>query len=139
MSSLQEFLNANPVDNLVQEVVISDRFKDKEGNLLKFKIKAMTNEEFEAARKKATRLNLQKGKRQMEFDARTFNEAVVINNTIDPDFKNAESIKSLGVLTPEQYLNKVLLAGEIAELSQQIQILSGFDKDVNALAEEVKN
>lgn len=139
MSSLQAFLNANPVDNLTQEVVISDRFQDSDGNLLKFKIKAMTNEEFEAARKKAMKLNLQKGKKQMDFDARTFNEAVVINNTIDPDFKNADSIKAVGCMTPEQYLNRVLLAGEISELAQQIQTLSGFEKDLNELAEEVKN
>lgn len=139
MSTLQDFLNANLVDNLIQEVVISDRFKDHDGKLLKFKIKAMTNDEFEAARKKAMKLNLQKGKKQMEFDAKTFNEAVVVNNTIDPDFKNADSIKAVGCMTPEQYLNRVLLAGEISELAQQIQTLSGFEKDLNELAEEVKN
>lgn len=139
MSALQEFLNANPVDNLTAEVLISDRFKDKEGNILKFKIKAMTNDEFEEIRKKATKIDFKKGKRNVDFDARKFNEQVVINHTIDPDFKNAESIKKVGCMSPEQYLNKVLLAGEIAELAEQIQILSGFEKDMSDLVEEAKN
>lgn len=139
MDTLQEFLNANPVDNLTDEVIISDRFKDKNGNIFKFKIKAMTNEDFEIARKKAMKLNLQKGKRDVSFDNRAFNESIVINNTLYPDFKNAESIKALGCMSPEQYLNKVLLSGEIAELAQQIQVLSGFEKDLSELAEEVKN
>ena len=139
MSSLQEFLNCNPVDNLTEEVVISDRFKDKDGNLLKFKIRAMTNDEFEEIRKKATKMDLRKGKRNIDFNAKVFNEQVVINFTIDPDFKNAESIKKVGCMAPEQYLNKVLLAGEISELAQQIQSLSGFDKDMDELVEEAKN
>lgn len=139
MSSLQEFLNANPIDNLIAEVVISERFKDKEGNVLKFKIKAMTNEEFEEIRKATTNVSFKNGKRAYSFDTKHFNELVVINNTIDPNFKDAESIKKLGCVTPEQYLNKVLLAGEISELSRQIQLLSGFEVDLAELVDEVKN
>lgn len=139
MSSLQEFLNNNPVDNLTAEVVVSERFRDKNGNILKFKIKAMTNEEFEEIRKAAMRVSFSKGKRSLDFDVRRFNELIVINNTVDPNFKDAESIKKLGCVTPEQYLNKVLLAGEIAELAQQIQKLSGFGKDMDELVEEAKN
>jgi hypothetical protein len=139
MSSLQEFLNVNPVDNVTADVAISDRFKDKDGNMLKFKIKAMTNDEFEEIRKAAASISTKKGKRSISFDTKRFNELVVINNTIDPNFKDAESIKKLGCITPEQYLNKVLLAGEIVELSQQIQTLSGFELEIDELVEEAKN
>lgn len=139
MSSLQEFLNANPIDNLTAEVVVSERFKDNDGNILKFKIRAMTNEEFEEIRKAATSVSFKKGKRAVSFDTKHFNELVVINHTIDPNFKDAESIKKLGCISPEQYLNKVLLAGEIVELSQQIQLLSGFEVELDELVEEAKN
>lgn len=139
MSSLQDFLNVNPVDNVTDDVVISDRFKDKDGNILKFKIKAMTNDEFEDIRKAAASISTKKGKRTINFDTKRFNELVVINNTLDPNFKDAESIKKLGCITPEQYLNKVLLAGEIVELSQQIQTLSGFELEMDELVEEAKN
>jgi len=134
--NLQDFLIANPVDNLTEEVAISPRFKDEKGNLLKFTIKAMTPAEFEEIRKKATRIK--KGK-QVEFDNQLFNLSIAINHTVNPDFRNAESIKKLGVNTPEEYIQKVLLAGELSTLVQKINELSGFDVAMNDLVEEVKN
>lgn len=136
MSTLQQFLNANPVDNLTVEVPISDRFKDREGNLLQFTIKAMTSNAFEEARKKS--MKIKKGGK-MEMDFQKFNNTIVIEHTIVPDFKDAESIRQIGCANPEDYLSKVLLAGEVAELSDQIQKLSGFNKNMEDLVEEAKN
>lgn len=134
--SLQDFLNSNPIDGLIEEVVVSKRFVDADGNILKFKIKAMTAPEFEDIRKRSTVIQ-KKGK--VEFNAQRFNNTSVINNTIEPNFKDADSIKKLGCATPEDYLNKVLLPGEIATLSDRIQRLSGFDTDMEELVEEAKN
>lgn len=134
--NLQEFLNANPVDNLTEEVVISPRFKDGEGNPLKFTIKAMTPAEFEDVRKRATRILKNK---QVDFDSQKFNLSIVVNNTVNPDFKHADSIKKLGVNSPEEYVQRVLLAGELTTLVQKINELSGFDVAMNELVEEVKN
>jgi len=134
--SLQDFLNNNPVDNLTEEVIVSPRFKDHDGNLLKFTIKAMTSQDFDEVRKSASQMK--KG-RKVEFDAQKFNLRTVINHTIVPDFKNAESIQKVGCRTSEEYVQKVLLAGEVATLAQKIQELSGFDVDMEALVEEAKN
>lgn len=134
--SLQEFLNANPVDNLTEEIVISPRFKDKQGNLLPFKIKAMTNQEFDEIRKACT---IPKKGRKVEFDAQKFNLRTVINHTLSPDFKHVESLKQLGCNTPEEYVQKVLLSGEVATLANKIQELSGFDVQMDDLVEEAKN
>lgn len=134
--SLQDFLNANPVDNLTEEVIVSKRFKDKDGNLLKFKIKAMTNAEFDEIRKAAT--TVKKG-RKVEFDAHKFNLRMVINHTVEPDFKHADSIKKLGCSTSDDYVQRVLLPGEVAALAQKIQELSGFDVSMEDLVEEAKN
>ncbi|MBB6632759.1 phage tail assembly chaperone [Cohnella thailandensis] len=136
MSTLQDFLNANPIDDVRDEVVISARFRDKDGNPMKFTIRAMTNREFEDVRRRST--EVKKG-RKVEFDAQKFNTAVIINNTVVPDFKHADSIAKMGCRTPEEYLNKVLLAGEIAALAEHIQKLSGFDVDMESLVEEAKN
>lgn len=134
--NLQDFLIANPVDNLTEEVVISPRFVDEKGNPLKFTIKAMTPIEFEDIRKKA--MQIKKGKK-VEFDNQLFNLSIAINNTVNPDFKNAESIQKLGVKTPEEYIQRVLLAGELTTLVEKINKLSGFDVDINELVDEVKN
>ncbi len=42
MSSLQDFLNRHPVDHIIDEVVVSPRFQDENGKIMKFKIQAMT-------------------------------------------------------------------------------------------------
>lgn len=134
--NLQEFLNSNPVDNLTDEVVVSPRFKDDKGNPLPFTIKAMTSQEFEDIRKLSTTIRKNK---KVEFDTQTFNLRIAVSHTVNPDFKNAESLKKLGVHTPEQYVQRVLLAGELATLVQKITELSGFDVEMEELVEEAKN
>lgn len=134
--SLQDFLNNNLVDNLTEEVVVSPRFKDESGNLLKFKIKAMTGPEFEEVRKSA--MSIRKGKK-VEFDSQKFNLQIIINNTLVPDFKHTESLQKVGCNLPEEYVLKVLLAGEMTTLVNEIQKLSGFDVDMETLVEEAKN
>ncbi|WP_067843598.1 phage tail assembly chaperone [Amphibacillus sediminis] len=136
MSKFQDFLNQNTVDNLTTNVVFSERLKDQDGQYFTAKIKAMTDAEFEAYRK-ASMTTRKNGK--FELDLQQFNSKIIIGNTLDPNFKDAESIKAHGCTTPQQYLSKVLLAGEIAELSKQIQQFSGFDTDFDTLKEEVKN
>lgn len=136
MSTLQQFLNTNPIDNLTEEVIVSPRFKDAEGNVLKFKVKAMNSREFEEIRKAAT--VIRKG-RKVEFDSQVFNLKIVVNHTLNPNFKDAESLQMLGVTTPDEYVQRVLLAGEIATLANKITELSGFDVEMEDLVEEAKN
>ncbi|WP_442601743.1 phage tail assembly chaperone [Paenibacillus sp. KN14-4R] len=136
MSTLQDFLNANPVDNLTEEVLISDRFKGADGVLFKFRIKAMTSSAFENVRKKS--MVVRKGGK-VELDLEKFNSSIVIEHTLDPDFKDAKSLEKSGCVNPENYLSKVLLSGEIAELSERIQNLSGFNKKMEDLVEGAKN
>jgi hypothetical protein len=138
MSTLQKFLNTNPIDGLTEEVPISERFKDEKGKLLKFKIRVMSSVELGEYRKKAMKVN-PKSKNKVEVDANQLTSAIVINHTVDPNFKDAESIKEMGCSTPEAYLNKVLLPGEIDDLSERIQSLSGFNKSMDDLVEEAKN
>lgn len=134
MSKLMNFLINNTIENLTEEVVISDRFK-VDGEILKFKIKAVTPDEFSDLQKQCTKIG-KKGK--MNFDSKMFNEQLIVNYTVEPNFKDAESIKRAGCITPEQLLNKTLLAGEVATLVEQISTLSGFDKDLEELREEAK-
>lgn len=140
MSTLQEFLNANPVDSLTDEVAISDRFRDADGSLLKFRIRSMTSAEFEEYRRRATTVAVGRQKaRRVELDLHRFNCAMVINHTLDPNLRDAESIRAVGCTTPEEYLSRVLLPGEIVALAEEIQRLSGFDRNMDDLVDEAKN
>ena len=64
---------------------------------------------------------------------------LVKNHCVDPDFKNADFLKKLNVLTPEQAIAKTLLAGEVITLGEKISAISGFDTDINDEIEEAKN
>lgn len=136
MTALTDFLLANPVDTLTEEVVVSKRIKDTEGNLLKFKVKPMLNEEYLEYQNQCT---VPKKGGKIDFNAKKFNQLVILNHTVEPNFRNAELIEKAGVRTPEQLLNKMLLAGEIQVLSEQIRVISGFEDSLDELVDEVKN
>lgn len=132
---LSEFLIKNPVNNVTKEVYLSERFVDEEGNKIAFKIKAMNGDDYASYRKQAMKVT----KNGVDFDTKKFNELVVINNTINPNFRDAESIKAAGCITPEQYMYRSLLAGEIDALASKISELSGFNTSVEEARETVKN
>lgn len=131
MTELQMFLMENPVDNITKEVKLNGRLKD-----FIFKIKPMTNAEMGRFQKLCVK---NPGSRKREFDMQKYNELVVINNVITPNFKDAEWLQSSGVATSEALVNKVLLAGEIGDLADKIAELSGFSTDIEETSEDIKN
>lgn len=134
MSQLMDFLIENPVDQLTEEVIVSERLKD-----FPFTIRAVSSDEFADYQTRANKF-VGKGKnRRQEYNPKVFNELVVLNHTVEPNFKDAAAIKRAGCLTPSQFLSRVLLAGEMSELSDRILQLSGFDEDINDLVDEAKN
>lgn len=140
MSKLKEFLleNADIITKEV-EVPVSPRFKDEDGNLLKFKIKPMSGDDFGRYQKQCTSITINNRKKETKFDSAKFNIMSIVNHCVDPCFKDADLLKGLGVQTPEQAVSKVLLAGEIVELGSQINTISGFDTDINEEIEKAKN
>ena len=135
MTTLTEFLLENPVNDVTQEVIVSNRIVDKDGNALKFTIKPMLNEQYLEYQKQCLEV---KGKK-VDFNTKRFNNLVVLNHTIDPKFTDATLVKEAECVTPEQLMNKVLLAGEIDTLAQLIRRVSGFCEDLDELVEQAKN
>lgn len=140
MSKLKAFLTEHSdIGAIEQEVVISPRFKDEKGQLLKFKIKPMSGDDFGKYQKACTTINMPGKKRETQFDSGKFNIMTIVNHCVDPDFKDAAWLKELNVVSPEMAVQKVLLAGEIVELGNKITELSGFNVDINEEIEEAKN
>lgn len=136
MTTLTEFLLANPVDTIEKEVVVSKRIVDANGQMLKFKVRPMLNEQYLEYQNQCT---VPKKGGKIDFNAKRFNQLVILNHTVEPNFRSAELIQQAGVATPEQLLNKMLLAGEIQTLSEQIREVSGFADSLDDLVDEVKN
>ena len=129
MNELEDFLALPDITDMVAEVEVSER-------LGKFKIKPMTMDDFSEYQKRCTGKVNRNG---VNFDSAKFNILVVKNQTVFPDFSNAEFLKKAKCNTPEEFITKKLLVGEITKLSEEITKLSGFDTDINKDIEDAKN
>lgn len=134
MSSLSAFLNPIKAEN--KKVIISKRFLDENGELVPFEIKAITQEE----NKKLIIKNSKRDKKGIEvFNRAEYLAELTANAVVFPDLNNAELQKGYGCLGATSLIQKMLLVGEFAELTNQVQILSGLDEDINEDIEEAKN
>lgn len=132
MSSLNAFLNPVQVEN--KEVIISDRFLE-DGKPVPFIIRPITQKENEQLIKKYTK----KDKKGNEVFNRTeYVQALTASAVVFPDLTNTELQAQYG-LGETEVLKNMLLIGEYANLSQEVQNLSGLDVDINEDIEEAKN
>lgn len=134
LSDLEMFLTDNPVESITEEVKVSKRFGDH-----KFKINCITGEQLGEYQKQCMENPTSRKKRKFNTDK--FNELIVVNHCVSPNFKNKEWLDANGCANnPQKLLNKVLTGIEIQELSVKIQELSGLDLDSEEEEiEEVKN
>ena len=112
------------------EVKISDRIP------YSFKIKAMDTRTYSELYKANTTIS-RKGK--ASFNAMGFNISLIRECCVDPNFKDADLLKECGCFTPNDAIQLLLRPGEIVNLAGFISELSGFDKTIEDLKDEVKN
>lgn len=135
MSKLSAFLN--PVTTQEEkEVVISKRFLDEKGNPAPFKIRALTQEENDKITKQATRRTKEDGQSVERLDNADYARRIILEATVEPDFRAKEMCDRYGVPDPLQVPGKMLLSGEYRKLMDAILELSGFG---DPLEDEVKN
>lgn len=136
MSKLSAFLH--PItENEEKEVVISNRFRDENGNPVPFRIRALTQEENDAITKKSTRRVKVNGQMVENLDSVDFSRRMVVAATVEPDFSNSELCQRYGVMDPLMVPGRMLLSGEYGKLLKAITDLSGFDD--NDLGDKAKN
>ena len=124
-----------------KDVFISKRFADENDKLIPFKIRTISEAEHKAIRQACTRTMTDKLKgRSKELDRDKYALMMVVECTVEPNFKNAElQAKYSCVSEPEKLLGKILLPGEFVYLSDEILTFNGFNDDINEMAEEIKN
>lgn len=142
MSNLQAFFAQNVEKAEIVERVVSTRFKDENGNPIKWKIGPVTADEDAALRKSATKRVQVPGKKNL-YQPETDYELYVLKLATAcvkfPDLNNVELQNSYGVMGAENLLKKMLLPGEYAELTKIVQEVNGFDIPMDELVEEAKN
>ena len=140
MSQFQAFFAQNVKSEEIEEFPVSERFKDKEGKVIKWKLRTLTESENEEIRKSATKQKkIKKNFYIPEVDQTEYMAKLAVASVVFPDLKDAELQKSYGVLGAESLLRKMLLAGEYGTLIEKVQDMNGFDKDIEDIKEEVKN
>lgn len=97
------------------------------GEPFKVKCKAIDGERYADIQRSAVDLNKKGGLRDINlFEMQVL---TVIDGVVEPSLKDKRLLAYFGCVTPKELVKKLFLAGEIAELSNIITELSGYDKD----------
>lgn len=119
-----------------KEVIIGDRFVDREGKTVAFKIKSITAKDEQVIRNVCTTIDMKT--KQTKFDTGKYQAMLNAACVVYPDLGNAELQDSYGVKNKPDLLSEMLLPGEFATLSEEVAKLNGF-KTIKELTEEAKN
>lgn len=105
------------------------------GEPFKIKCQAIDGERYADIQRSAVDLNKKGGIKNLNlFDMQVL---TVIDGIVEPSMKDSKLIKHFGCATPKDMVKKLFLAGEIAEISNVVTELSGYDKTEDD-EEEVK-
>lgn len=135
--------NAEKVENIF--VVVSKRFKDKDGNPREWEIQPVGSEKESAIRescmvtKRAPGKSGKRGRTVRELDANKYIGELCAEAVVSPNLRKSDLQDSYGVKTPIELLQKMLLPGELNELVATVNELCGLTDDFEDEIEEVKN
>lgn len=139
MSGLNAFLNQNAIKAENEEHVISNRFVNEKGNPIPWEIRALSAEEDEALRKSCTKKIRNKGLVTQETDYNAYLTKLITECVVFPNLKDKELQESYGVLGADKLIKAMLTSGEYAKLLEKVQLVNGFDIEMEELVEEAKN
>ena len=138
MSNLQAFMT--PTTAETREVIVSDRFKDKDGKVVPFVIKSLSQAENEEIRKRAsvpvTKSGVVIGDK---LDSEKYGRELVLASVTSPNFRDSELCKFYATMDPLEVPSKMLRVGEYTRLVRAINELNGLNDDLDVLEEEAKN
>jgi hypothetical protein len=139
-NELSLFFQQNAATETEEEYVVSERFKDKDGKAVPWKLRTISEVENSDIRKSATkRVQIKRGVTYPETNPNEYLSGLIVASVVFPNLKDAELQKSYGVIGAESLIRTMLYAGEYASLSEKVQEINGFNKDINDLVEEAKN
>lgn len=135
MGKLQDFLlNEYEAVEVTNEVDIKDfpfPFTVKS-------IKQAQNKAIEASCRKVS-FNKKTHEKEVETDQALYSTRLIAACCIEPNFKDAALQAKFGVMGEEELIEKMLAAGQYADLLRAVSEVNGFGTDINDLIEEAKN
>ena len=138
MSNLQAFMTPNTEET--REVIVSDRFKDKDGNVVPFVIKSLSQAENEEIKKRTSVPVVKSGVVIGDkLDPEKYGRELVLASVKTPNFRDSELCKFYATMDPLEVPGKMLRVGEYTRLVKAINDLNGINDDFGVLEEEAKN
>lgn len=135
--SLVRFFKENTAERIVQkDIIISDRFKDENGNLIAFKIQSLEPKQFGKIQDSAYTIDVKSQK--MNFNSDIYKRNLMASCVVYPDLMDSELQDNYGVTNPQDLLNEMLSAGEFNALYQEVEKINST-KSIEELKGEVKN
>lgn len=128
MGVLEAFLHPIAVEE-TKKVEISKRFVGEDGKPVPFEIKTISQDENAQLVKQYTRRKVANGSVVESFNTAAYTNALILECTVQPDFRDEKMCETYGVLDPMMVPGKMLLSGEYSALVGEIMKLNGFDAD----------
>lgn len=128
MGVLDAFLHPIAVEE-TKKVEISKRFIGEDGKPVPFEIKTISQDENAQLIKQYTRRKVANGSVVENFNTTAYTNALILECTVQPDFRDSRMCEAYGVLDPVMVPGKMLLSGEYSALVGEIMKLNGFDAD----------
>lgn len=138
MSKYAAFMagNVEKIEN--KKVVVSNRFKNKNGEVEPFEVKALTAEENDELQRRCM-VNVpvpgQRGQFVRELDQIKYTAALLAESVVFPDLNDAVLQDAYGVKGAEALLRKMLYMGEYNELAKEVSAISKVEGLVELVAE----
>lgn len=121
--------NAAKIEHI--KYVVSDRFKDENGNPAEWELAPVSC----AVDAKIKQKCLVKGK----FDNAKYTEEMVAASVIEPNLNDARLQDSYHAFNPAQLLERMLTSGEMNRLTLKVLEVNGLSEPMNDLIEQAKN
>lgn len=139
--NLKAFLKGNAAPIADVEVIVSDRFKDENGDVVPWTVRIIRPGENDDLMKEATSSKFmpRSGMYASKVDMNSYLKALAITSTVEPDLNDKDLQDSYGVLSASDLLDEMLTAGEYNEYLKQLQKINGFDVSFDDKVDEAKN
>ena len=138
MSNLQAFMTPNTEET--REVIISDRFKDKDGKVVPFVIKSLSQAENEEIKRRTSVPMIEHNTIiGQKIDSEKYGRELVLASVTTPNLRDSELCKFYATMDPLEVPSKMLRVGEYNRLVKAINDLNGLNDDLKVLEEEAKN
>jgi len=114
-----------------------ERLSKKLNSKFELELEALNPKRYAEIQRQSVDLNKKGGIK--DFNMFDLQVLTLLDGVKEPNLKEKKLLDHFSVITPKELVSKLFLSGEIADIYNEINVLSGYDKDEDETDEEIKN